>query len=79
MAAAKPEVLISQFLGKVETKFQLLHPPLSGSSFSVELLSILWDETGSQKSKMAAVKPEVLLSRLIGEVETKFEMLYPHF
>ena len=28
---------------------------------------------------MSAAKPEVLLSQLIGHVETKFQMIYPHF
>ena len=51
---------------------------LLGTSFSMELFPTLWDETGSQKSKMAAAKPEVLDSQLLGEVETKFQMLYPH-
>src|SRR5258706_234493 len=31
------------------------------------------------KSKMAAVKPEVLVSRLVHEIETKFQRLYPCF
>ena len=77
MAAAKPEVLISQLLYGIETKFQRL-PPFSGSNFSMELLPTLWDETGSPKSNMAAAKPEVLISQLVGKVETKLEMLYPH-
>src|SRR5664279_1662214 len=110
MAAAKPEVLISLLVDKIETKFQRLllpifevpqlrgtnedtvgcnrkleiqdggrqtgstyisagrqdrneiptaTPPFSRSRSSAELMRILWDATGSWKSKMAAAKPEV--------------------
>ena len=40
-----------------------------GSSFSKELLTTLWDETGNQKSNMAIAKPEVLISQLLAGVQ----------
>ena len=53
-------------------------PTLLGSSFSTELLFILWYQNGSQKSNMATDKPDVLISQLLGEIETKFQMPHPH-
>jgi hypothetical protein len=55
IAAAKPEVLVSQFLGKITKKFQHLRMFL-GSRNSVTLLAMLFLETGSEKFKMAAGK-----------------------
>ena len=34
---------------------------------------------GSQKSNMAAAKPEVRISQLLDEIETTFQRLTPHF
>jgi hypothetical protein len=45
----------------------------------MELSSTLRDQTGSQKSNMAAAKPEVLISQVLDKVDTKFQMLHPHF
>ena len=45
----------------------------------MELLSTLWDKTASQKSNMAAAKQEVLISQVLDEIETKFQMVHPHF
>ena len=39
----------------------------------------LSDQTGCGKSKMAATKPEIPLSQLPGEIETKFRRLNLHF
>ena len=74
MAAAKPEVLISQLLDKVDPKFQMLNPHCRG--------------TASQWSccKHCGIKPEVrnktwrpeqqvILYQLKVELETKFEIL----
>jgi hypothetical protein len=41
------------------------NPPFSGSSNSAALLRILPDVTGSRILKMAATKPEVLISQLL--------------
>src|SRR5664279_4563837 len=54
-------------------------PIFSGSSISMELLGISPDVTGSQKFNMAAAKPEVLISQLLDEIETKFQRLPPYF
>ena len=40
-------------------------PPFSGSSNSAELLRSLFDVTGSRILKMAATKPEVLISQFL--------------
>ena len=37
------------------------------------------DATGSQNSNMAAAKPEVYISQLLYEIETKFQWLPVHF
>ena len=50
-------------------------PTFLGSSFSTELLTTLWDETGSHKYNMAAAKPEVHISQLLDEIETKLQRL----
>ena len=64
MAAAKPEVLISQ-LRDYSKAVQTANHPFSGSRNSAALLRILPDVTGSRILKMAATKPEVLLSQLL--------------
>ena len=50
-----------------------------GSNSSIELRRILCNQTGSGKSKMAASKPEVLISRLIDEIETRSQRPKLHF
>ena len=45
----------------------------------MKLLTTLWVGTGSQKSNMAAAKQEVVISQVLSEIETKFQMLNPHF
>jgi hypothetical protein len=59
MAAAKPEVLISQAAGQIEEKFQRLFPNFSGLSISMELMSIHHEVDRHPKNNMAAAKPEV--------------------
>ena len=54
-------------------------PRLLGSSFSMELWSVLWVQTGSQKSNMAAAKPEVLISHVLQQIDTRFQRLYSGF
>ena len=39
------------------------------------LLRVLADQTGCGKSKMAATKPEIPISQLPGEIETKLQRL----
>src|SRR5208282_1764955 len=53
------------------------NPPFSGSTNSAALLTILPDVSGSQNSKMAAAKPEVLISQLLDQLATPFQRL-PH-
>ena len=36
-------------------------------------------QTGSQKSNMAAAKPEILISQVLDKVDEKFQMLHQHF
>jgi hypothetical protein len=56
MAAAKSEVLVSQFPGKIAKKFQRLFACFWGKKNSVAPLAMLFLETGSEKFKMAAAK-----------------------
>jgi len=51
----------------------------SRSSNSVEIVPILPDVSRSRKSKMAAVKPEVHVSRLVDIIESKFQSTYHVF
>src|SRR5664279_961535 len=43
------------------------------------LLWILSVVAGSRKSKMAASKPDILISQLLDKIETKFQRLTLHF
>jgi hypothetical protein len=79
MAAAKPEVLISQLLHKIATPFERLTQPFYGSSNSMAILRILSDVTGSRLLKTAAVKPEVLISQLRDKIATPFQRRILHF
>ena len=62
MAAVKQEVLVSYLLCEILNEIPTATSTFLGSSFSMELSSILRDVTGSQKFNMAAAKQEVLLS-----------------
>ena len=67
ISVVKPKVLIYQLLDKIATKFQRI-PTLSVSNNSAAVLPILHDVTGSQKFKMAADKPEIVIYRLPVEI-----------
>src|SRR5208282_3621514 len=54
-------------------------PMLSGSWNSRILLRIVPDVTGSRFLKMAASKPEVVITQLLGKIATLFQRLTPHF
>jgi len=60
-------------------KISAVTPTFMRFSNSVELVSILPDVNGSRKSKMAAVKPEVHVSQLVGMIESKFQRHLPCF
>ena len=56
------------------------NPPFSGFRNSMELFLIWSYVTGSRKSKMAIVKPEVLISRLVDDkIAMPFQRLTPPF
>jgi hypothetical protein len=74
MAAAKPEVPVSQLLYKIAKKFQRL-THVFGVGNSMALLVMLYLETGSEKFKMAAAKPEVPVSQLLYKIAKKFQRL----
>ena len=44
-------------------------PTFSRSCYPMRLMRIFFNQTGSGKSNMAASKPEILLSRLVDEIE----------
>ena len=75
MAAAKPEVLISQLPDQNSDAVPTANPPFCGSSNSMALLRILPDVTGSRFFKMAAVKPEILISQLLDKIATPLQRL----
>jgi len=43
------------------------------------LSEMLYDQTGSKKSNIAAFQPEVLLSKLVDKIGTKVQRLYTCF
>ena len=45
----------------------------------METLGILYDQTGSGKSKMAAADAEIVISQLADVIATEFRRLAPHF
>ena len=54
-------------------------PILSGSSYPMGIVAMLYDqtgETGSTESNMAASKHEVRISKLVHEIAVKFQQLY---
>ena len=51
----------------------------SGSRNSMKLFLILCYASGSHKSKMAAHKPEILISQPVHNVAAKFQRLYSCF
>jgi len=54
-------------------------PIFSKSRNLVKLVPILPDVSGSRKSKLAAVKPEVHVSQLVDMIESKFQKHLPCF
>src|SRR5208282_3776458 len=48
-------------------------PIFSGSRNRMAQVPILFDVTGSKQFKMAADKPEVLISRLLDKIASKFQ------
>jgi len=54
-------------------------PMFSGVNLSMAPPETLSDETGSQKSKMAAEKTELNGAQLLYTIATKFQRLYPCF
>jgi hypothetical protein len=55
-------------------EFPMANPTFSAFIISMELLTILSDVNGSQKSKMVACKPDVLLSQLVDEMAAIFDL-----
>ena len=55
-------------------EFPMSNPTFSAFSISMKLLSILSDVSRSPKSKMAACKPEVLLSQLVHRIAAIFNL-----
>src|SRR5664279_272409 len=54
-------------------------PMFSGSSNPTKLLRITTDVSRSGKSKMAAAKPEVIITQLVVQIETRYQRLPPCF
>jgi len=48
----------------------------SRSSYPMGLSNMLYDQTGSEKSNMAAFKPEVHIAKLVDKIGTKDQLLY---
>ena len=79
MAAGILEIIIYQLLDNISTPIQTANPPFSGSRNSMALFRISSDVTGSQKSKMAVDKPEILICQLLDKIGKKFQRLNRHF
>src|SRR5664279_409744 len=52
-------------------------PMFSESSNPMKLLRITSDVSRSGKSKMAAAKPEVIITQLVDQIETRYQRLSP--
>ena len=63
MAAHKPGTFISQLVYNVDVQFQPLYHCFIKLRNSAELFLILYNASGRQQSKMAANKPEILISQ----------------
>jgi len=59
MTTAKPEMHVSQFVYMTESKIPKAPTMFSRMANSMALRGMLSNESGSQTSKMAAVKPEI--------------------
>ena len=51
----------------------------SGSRYPMELTGVLYDQTGSVKSKMAASEPEVPTPQPVDMIGTQLQRLYLRF
>jgi hypothetical protein len=74
MATSKPEVLITQSVSQIETRFRRLRlgfrgPQTSGTSADTEMC------TRGTEFSMATSKPEVLATQAISKIETRFRWL----
>jgi len=58
MAASKPEILISQLLDEIETKFRLLDLHFRGAAFE-------WDEFKYCPTKLEVSQPAYLLGSVV--------------
>ncbi len=65
MAVAKPEVLISQLVFQIATRFQRL-PQIFGVQQLEEAIANAARCSRKSESKMAVAKPEVLIAQLVG-------------
>jgi len=79
MATTEMELVICQLLDKIETKFRRLDLHFRGAAFE-------WDEFKYCPTKPEVdnpiwqpQKPEILISQLLDEIETKFRRLDLHF
>jgi len=73
MAASNQEIRISRLVDMIATTSQRLSPCFRGQgSNPTELLEILSDVTGSQKSKMMASNLEIRISRHLDMIATTF-------
>ena len=84
MAVVKPEVLITQAVYQLEGKFQRLHPhfplvPVQWRTVRRSTCLIPADVGRYRKRKMATAKPEVVISHVLQQIDTRFERLYLGF
>jgi len=78
MAVYKLVLSIYRLVGEIERRFQqkiqYIRCPVTKGRNGDNL-----NQTGSEKSNMAASKPEILISQLLDEIETKFPRSHLHF
>ena len=75
MAAHKQGIVIPQLVYSVDVQFQLLYQCFIRLRNSAELFLILYNASGRQQSKMAANKPEILISQPGYNLATQFQRL----
>ena len=79
IVASKTGTTYSSACGWDKNEISTAKPTFSRWSNPRGLRGILCNQTGSGKSKMAASSLELLISRLVGEIETKSQRLNLHF
>ena len=84
MAVVKPEVLIIQAVYQLKGKFHRLHPhfplvPVQWCTVRRNTCSIHGDVGRCRKRKMTTAKPEVVISHVLQQIDTRFERLYLGF